>query len=485
MRAPAPAGAVASGAGLRQLLESLDVIVWEADTATSRLTYVSSAVERLLGYAPADWLAPGFRERAVHSEDRARVTARWSRLRQGSDSDQLEYRVLDSSGRCVWVREHVRVFAPSPELAGVVQGVLVDVTREKLAELQLREQLELTAAMFDGLEVFAVLVDAAGRVSRVNRACESALGPFPHGPEGRPFADVFVPPVHRDAIDSAIASAIAGRGRSRVEAGSGRDPGAERWVAWTFVPVRDAEERPMVVATGVDITDRRRIARDLRLHEESSGREGGVEAYARRVARLAHDYNNALTGLLGFCDLLSSSLAGGEEGRHLEEIRSAAERVAGLTAELRDLGAEGLAAQRAAEPTPPAEQPKTGPAERVVLLAEDEGLVRRLMIQTLRREGWRVLDAPSGAEALRVARESGLTLDLLITDIVMPGMSGRDLAERLRRAHPDLPVLFVTGFSSEADPRRLPGRGIAILQKPFLPESLLARVRELAPARVS
>jgi PAS domain S-box-containing protein len=485
----AGSGVVASGSGLRRLLESLDVIVWEADAATFRLTYVSSAVERLLGYTPADWLAQGFRERTVHPDDRHWVTSRWSRLRLGSDEDQFEYRVLDANGRWVWLRESVRVFTPSPDLSGVVQGVLVDVTREKLAERRLQEQLDLTEAVFDGLEVFAVLVDAAGRVARVNRACESALGPFSPAATGRPFTDVFVPPVHREAVEAAIASTLAGRGRSRVEAACARDSGAERWVAWTFVPVRDAEDRTLVVASGVDISERRQIARELRLHEETLVRGTGLEPYARRVERLAHDFNNALTGLLGFCELLAPSLQGEQGSQHLEEIRAAAERVAGLTAELRALGAEGVAAPGSAgdagAPAVPTVRgaPPLHPAERVVLLAEDEGIVRRLMVQTLRREGWEVLDAPSGAEALRLARERGLSLDLLVTDIMMPGMSGRELAERLRRTQPDLPVLFVTGFSSEDDPRRLPGSGVALLQKPFLPESLVARVRELLPAR--
>jgi PAS domain S-box-containing protein len=480
----------AAAARLHSLIESLDVIVWEADPATARLTYVGGAVRRLLGHAPADWLAPGFRERAVHPDDREWVVARWSRQRPHGEDDRFEYRVLTAEGRVVWLRESLRVVRPEQGAPGVMQGVLVDITREKLAESRLREQCDLNAAVLDGVEAFVVVLDAGGSVVRANRACEDALGRPAGELAGRPFAEAFAPASKRGAVESALAAALAGRGLLPVELDWRPADGGERGVTWTFTPLRDSEGRPIVVATGIDVTERQRIARELRLHEAAPGISAGLEPYGRRVARIAHDYNNALTGLLGFADMLAMTLKGDESAlRQVDELRISAERVADLTTRLRALAAEATgttdAPAEAAAPSPAAGETArdaAGPVtagERVVLLAEDEGIVRRLMIQTLRREGWRVLDAPSAPEALRLARESGVRLDLLVTDVVMPGMSGRELAERLRREQPELPVLFVTGFSSEADPRRLPGRSAALLLKPFLPEGLVSGVREL------
>ena len=110
-------------------------------------------------------------------------------------------------------------------------------------------------------------------------------------------------------------------------------------------------------------------------------------------------------------------------------------------------------------------------------------MVRSVMVQSLRRDGWRVIDAPSGADALQRASEAADPPDLLVTDVVMPGMDGRELAERLRRDHPGLPILFVTGFSNEADPSRLPEPPSAMLLKPFLPDDLVRRARQLVAAR--
>ena len=114
-----------------------------------------------------------------------------------------------------------------------------------------------------------------------------------------------------------------------------------------------------------------------------------------------------------------------------------------------------------------------------VLVVEDEDTVRRLASRVLREHGYRVLEAPDPAAALRMAREERRPVDLLVTDIVMPGMSGPALAERLLAAWGDLKVLYITGYAEEAIERQgmLPAGG-ALLEKPFTAQQLAHHVRQ-------
>ena len=138
-------------------------------------------------------------------------------------------------------------------------------------------------------------------------------------------------------------------------------------------------------------------------------------------------------------------------------------------------------ARRAAAPALPPPSPAAG--GEVVLLAEDEDAVRSLIAETLRLEGYSVVEAKDGEEAVRLAAEIEGPLDLLVTDIMMPRMGGIPLAARMRKARPGIPVLFVTGYlersadgASDLPPEE------SVLRKPFTPTVLAARVRDTLAA---
>jgi CheY-like chemotaxis protein len=127
-----------------------------------------------------------------------------------------------------------------------------------------------------------------------------------------------------------------------------------------------------------------------------------------------------------------------------------------------------------------ANEPCAPPAGRgeTVLLVEDEDAVRAISVLLLESLGYRVLEAASAEEALRLVGAGRYKLDLLMTDVVMPGRNGRELAEALRRQDPGLKVLFQSGYTGEA----VAGHGIveaemAFLQKPFTLDALAKKVR--------
>lgn len=118
-----------------------------------------------------------------------------------------------------------------------------------------------------------------------------------------------------------------------------------------------------------------------------------------------------------------------------------------------------------------------------ILVAEDEPLVRELIREVLQRKGYTVLEASNGVDALEAARRHSGPIHLLVTDVVMPLMSGTDLAAQLRRERPGTKVLFMSGHTSRA------GRSLALLEssamflaKPFAPEALAAQVRLILDA---
>jgi two-component system cell cycle sensor histidine kinase/response regulator CckA len=117
-----------------------------------------------------------------------------------------------------------------------------------------------------------------------------------------------------------------------------------------------------------------------------------------------------------------------------------------------------------------------------VLLVEDEDAVRALAREVLRRHGYVVLEARDGVDALRVAERHADEIDLLVADVVMPHMSGRELAERLATVRPAMKILFMSGYTDHALVHDDVTLNAAFLQKPFTPEVFARRVRRILDA---
>jgi CheY-like chemotaxis protein len=118
-----------------------------------------------------------------------------------------------------------------------------------------------------------------------------------------------------------------------------------------------------------------------------------------------------------------------------------------------------------------------------VLVVEDEDGVRRLTAETLESYGYHVLEAANPAEALGIAEQHSDEIQLLLTDVILPGMNGKSLAERVQELIPDINVIFMSGYPADVISKRgIMEREVGYLSKPFSPESLAAKVREVLAA---
>ena len=139
---------------------------------------------------------------------------------------------------------------------------------------------------------------------------------------------------------------------------------------------------------------------------------------------------------------------------------------------------------QAAEPDAPVERvgaivAGSGRAVETVLLVEDEPLVAALIGSSLKKGGYTVLEATHGEQALQIVHAHQTPIDLLLTDVVMPGMNGRELAERVTRLRRETRVLYMSGYTDDVILRQgIQTSSVAFMQKPFSMDALMARIRE-------
>jgi CheY-like chemotaxis protein len=300
---------------------------------------------------------------------------------------------------------------------------------------------------------------------------------------------------HHRATDDASGHAIARDPRRGV---SDADPVSD--TALALLTLDELRARVRELYEGQRTVERERdVLRDdqrLLLEEPRSAlpqrNDADAPPHAAPVARpngLTHDINNMLGVIIGHVGMALKDVRESDPLRpDLVAIQNAAERAADLIRELRNANA-GMAAPAAVAPvSPPAARVEraAAPASEAgtVLLVEDEPAILTLVTHVLRGQGYTVLRSNSANEALATAQAHPGPIDLLLTDVMMPEMNGRDLSRALRSTHPGLRTVFMSGFTADL----LPAHGsldgdAAYLQKPFSIDALTATVQKaLTPA---
>jgi PAS domain S-box-containing protein len=259
----AHAGAVALQQRYRDLVNSIDGIVWEADAQTFQFTFVSEQAQRVLGYPVEQWVSqPTFWKEHIFADDREwAVNYRISATAQKKDHD-VEYRVVAPDGRVVWVRDLVSVVVEHDE-ATRLRGVMLDITTRKQNEQVLREQADLLNLTHDTIFVR----DLNDVIRYWNRGAEERYGWTRDEAVGHVSHDlmqtIFPAPIET------INAELLGRGRWEGELRHTKRDGSHVVVASRWSLQRDPDGRPIaILETNNDITGRKRAEDALRASEE-------------------------------------------------------------------------------------------------------------------------------------------------------------------------------------------------------------------------
>jgi two-component system, cell cycle sensor histidine kinase and response regulator CckA len=313
---------------LRDIIQSLDAIVWEADAATLQFTFVSQRAEEFLGYPVEQWLTePDFWASHIHPDDRAK-TVEFSKTETAAGRDhEFEYRLMAADGNEVWLRNIVRLVPGSSGRAVQLRGVMVDVTERRLAQKALLASEAKYRTLVEGVPVGVYRTTPDGRVLEANHALAQMLG-YGDTPGTLTIStdEIYIDPEAHKLWQGMMEK----NGLVRdFETQARRRDGTLIWLRDSARAVRDVNSN-VVHYEGIleDITERKQLEEQLRQSQK-------MEAVGRLAGGVAHDFNNLLTIISGYSDLLLDTLPEQDRARaHVEEIKKAGNRAATLTRQL-------------------------------------------------------------------------------------------------------------------------------------------------------
>jgi PAS domain S-box-containing protein len=508
-------------ARFRALIEkSSDLIT--VVTADGKLTYVTPAVQRFLGYESKDLLGKNGLE-PIHPDDRERM-AGWlaSLLDDPSKVVNFEFRALHKDGSTRRMEGTATNLIADPAIQGLV-GNFRDVTERKQAEDALRrteEQLRQARKMEAiGSLAGGVAHDFNNLLSVILSYATMLAGDLAQGDPMREDLEEIRAAGERAA---ALTRQLLAFSRQQIlspktlnlnEVASGMERMLRRLVGghieFTVIAT------PSLGKVTVDPTQIEQVIMNLVVNARDAMPRGGKLTFETANADL-DDRNLAeeLGVTLGPYVVLTIADTGvgmddATQRRMFEPFFTTKERGKGTGLGLATVfgivkqsgGGIAVHSEPGAGTTfkvylprigvgPPVEwRPSQAPPSGIVrgsetiLLVEDEERVRSLVRTILRRHGYQVLEAQSGGDALLICEQYIASIDLLLTDVVMPRMSGRQLAERLRTVRPAMKVLFMSGYTNTAVVNRgVLDPSIAFLQKPITPETLTHKIREVLDA---
>jgi two-component system, cell cycle sensor histidine kinase and response regulator CckA len=500
-----------SEARLRLALEAGNCGTWDWDIRENRVTW-SERVYQLHGIAPGRF---GGRVQdfsaLVHPEDRARVTATIRRSLEGGEDYQVDFRIVRPDGAIRWLTTGGRVFFDESRQPVRMLGVTTDVTERRRVEEQLRvvQQLEVVGRL------------AGGVAHEVNNQMSVVLGCADFVLRRTDLPD----PVRTDVEHMRSAAQRSATVTGQLLAFSRRQ--ILRLEALDLNLVVRELEQILQRTLGEDISLRLRLEENLPLVRADRGQMEQVLLNLTLNARDAMPLGGMLSvetaiATIGDDYLLRRPAIAIQQGRYVMLVVS--DTGHGMDADIRRHAFEpffttkgvgkgtglglstvyGIVKQSGGyvwvysepgmgtafkiylplaptrESVAPPQEPPAARGSETLLVVEDEANVRDMAARVLEAQGYRVLQAGDGAEALELIGRYDGQVDLVLTDVAMPVLNGRQLAARLAELRPGLPVLFTSGYTDDDIVRRgLLESGRPFLQKPFSPDALAQRVRAL------
>lgn len=472
--------------------------------------YVSPQVEAIFGYKPEEWLA-GSEDwiQFVSEEDHPLIEAAEENCLRAKRF-QAEYRLRRKDGRIIWVSDNA-VFVPGSESHPLMEGIMVDITERRVLEDQLQQarRMEAVGRLAGGvahdfnnlLTIIKGYVELAlnrvagspelrGNIQQIADAAERAvtlvrqLLAFSRKQVLKPkVLDLNSVVLNMDKmVRRLISETIEMRTRIEKKLGSVKaDPGQiEQVILNLIVNARDAmpDGGKLWIETG-NVELNSSVAHDQAFIKPGqyvmlSVTDTGVGISAEALPHIFEPFYTTKETSRG-------------TGLGLSTVYGIVKQSGGHIAVNSELG-KGTTFKvylpRVEDSLPAPREVEVGEStaregKETILLAEDEPAVRELARMVLSEQGYTVIEAQNAEDAVRLAGRHGSEIHLLLTDVVMPGMSGHDLAKHLTALHPYLRVLYMSGYTDNviAENGNLE-EGLSFLQKPFTPRALAQRVRE-------
>jgi PAS domain S-box-containing protein len=498
---------------LRSLLEDVDAIIWEMDVPSLQFTFVSPQAERILGFPLQEWLSqPLFWQDHIHPDDRARIVeAQRQGIAEAEDCD-YEYQALAANGRTVWIHEFVHVVRSESGEPRQLHGVMVDITDRKQLEEEFHQAQKMEAV---GRLAGGVAHDFNNLLTIINGYSELAIDDLEAGhPAEKQIQEV---------MNAGQRAAVLTR---RLLSFSRRQPVSLRTVDLNDLVGSMAEMLRRVLGedvelvigkassqakVNVDPTQIEQIILNLAINARDAMPEGGrlvIECanvdldqhYAKsHVAVKPGAYVMLAVSDTGagmdeqtqariFEPFFTTKEPGKGTGLGLAMVYGTVKQNWGYIWVYSELG-KGTTFKvylpRVKDLELPAgrvipSRAKQVPGFETVLLVEDEEGVRSFVSNILQTGGYKVLLAGRPDQALEICRQSDEPIHLLLTDVVMPLMNGRELAEAVLSERPEAKVIYMSGYADLAMARQgILQAGIPFLEKPFSGEALIRKVREV------
>jgi two-component system cell cycle sensor histidine kinase/response regulator CckA len=479
----------------RSLIESLPVVTYidyVDDHATN--VYTSPQVIDMLGWPLADWDGdPHFFEKIIHPDEVERVVAEIIHANETREPFDSEYRLRHREGHYVWVRDRSAIFEDAGQ--PFARGFLLDITEQKKLEEQLRQ-----AQKMDALGQFA-----GGIAHDFNNLLTGIGG----------YAELAASSTERGTVVSRCLDGIktaaeeAASLTSRLLAFSRRNVPERRLLDLNAI-VREAASllerlvrsdvrvtlvlaHPLPAVAG-DLAQLKQVVLNLALNARDAMPDGGTltietTVSGENVVLRVRDNGigmDAATRSRALEPFFTTKPEGEGTGLGLSLVYGVVDGLGGRLSIESALGLGtiveiALPATDALpdEPEELVDEPSPVLNGERVLVVEDRDVVRDLARDVLEASGFAVVAVAGGREALAEV-SAGEPFDLLLTDVVMPEMSGPELAVQLRTQHPQLPVLYMSGYTDDVlSAHELSQEATAFLRKPFGNAELIAAARAL------